>query len=114
MLNINEMNTKIKELEEDIEMLWCFIQDAIFPYINNEIPYNEWYDACRDVLDEKVRVRDSISNCNECFYHEIFESIKIKDIKINYCHSKGHRIYMISSITECLEWGIHHGKEVVG
>ena len=50
------------------------------------------------------------SNCNKCFYYEKFES-KVMDMTIHFCHSKGHTIMMIKSITECHEWGIHGGKE---
>ncbi len=53
---------------------------------------------------------DKKSNCNKCFYHEIFEA-KIMKRTIDFCHSKGHQIYMIDSITDCLDWRVHKGKK---
>jgi len=50
------------------------------------------------------------SNCRKCPCYEKFES-KIMKKTIHFCLSKGHRIYMIDSITECPEWQIHHGKK---
>jgi len=50
------------------------------------------------------------SNCNKCDYYEKFES-KIRKMTIHYCHSKGHRIVMIDSITACPEWQTHHGEK---
>ncbi len=50
------------------------------------------------------------SNCNKCFYYEKFES-KVMDMTIHFCHSKGHTIMMIKSITGCHEWEIHGGKK---
>lgn len=50
------------------------------------------------------------SNCNKCFYHEIFESKIIKGT-IHFCHSKQFQIHMIDCITDCLDWRVHHGKK---